>query len=547
MFLKNILSTNKGTTTKSPRQEQQQQDVGVVVIDESNMMSDENINPNKNNKKKNTSQNPLTIDFYSRVQRPHYKIQKNAEKQRKQTTKNNKKKNNNNKHTSTKQQKGRESSPSTFDGTPEISEEYSILDVSGLTRDSDFSLSQPNDDSELEKTKKKSKIKQSNNNNNNNQLLPHLLALANARARSKERNDDDDHHHHRGRSKSRRRRTRSHSPNDDLSDRRYSKYLPSNMDDTYEGYLLGCLLRKRAKSMDAGRLRRRRREPSPIRQYVPPYQVYGMDCLEGSNRQPTTYHNILLSPEPTGTRLEEHNYYRTPKSVDDVGFGFNKSPVEPIGTRLDKSSPSKRDISVEEGISRSKSLATASSGSVIHDIYKTIEGHDMVQGIYKDIEVNEELDDTAEAELPSLTLKRDIRHPYHTSTNIKLQHKDDRKRWIDYDPYSGRTGVRVRSRFRTHEVLNNQYPSVQTSTPTGEKLLRDMIRMTKTLIHLINGNQMNIMWTIPKTKLFSIDRSFDHFLKAQALLKILSLFLLPKNLQEELQSVLVREASLLEI
>jgi hypothetical protein len=348
----------------------------------------------------------------------------------------------------------------------EVSEEYDIeSDISGLTRESDFTVEEDKENHRPSKSRKTIRRKkrtsrktelESSSNKSSFQMANLSIfgsrrgwrGKANCKLSSNKTTTERKHKTPRARSLPPR---RSHAtsllslPSQDLG-KSFVDY-PSRGEDTGG---IPKATNKRSKSAD---VTGRRREPSPTRLAHPYYH----SLTEGA----------LVSPEPLGKKLEDFAF-RTPQKADcsdraePLGT-VSSNRAEPLGKRLDtlpnSQTPRTVDIYVEE------TTPTTQNNSIIQS-YKS--DMDKINEIYRDIDRDKnggepvkEIDvdvDELEAQLPSLSRTCDSskRLPDFTGPT-----RTDNKQmlWVNDDPYSGRAKARVRSRLRHRQKIKSTAPT----------------------------------------------------------------------------------------
>ncbi|KAG7367945.1 hypothetical protein IV203_030688 [Nitzschia inconspicua] len=364
-----------------------------------------------------------------------------------------------------------------------VSEEYDIeSNISGLTRDSDFTIDKENrrpnrnsknfnNDTRTKKNRKKKKVAADTSMNRNSFAIANLSIFGNGRGwRIKNSRTQNNHLAAKNkmttatREKPMATRARSLSPDRSHTDTLLSLPVHDMAKSSAGNYVsnrnsqpeLTKRMHYRSKSFD---LVNHQREPSPTR-LAHPHIQYQIDQLMGPNR---SSQRNLVSPEPLGTKLEDF-FFRTPRG--DASPVEKEDRVEPLGVRLDLqtqdvATPMTADVYVVEDSPR----------MTIHEIYRDIERDQdrTFEGV--DAEAAR-----LEAELPPLRLGKG-------RTGNFLAESDSAKRndflggqmpWLQYDPYTERAKERIRSRLQrpqcliehvrwkndNHELINVPEPSL---------------------------------------------------------------------------------------
>ncbi|KAG7347326.1 hypothetical protein IV203_016031 [Nitzschia inconspicua] len=369
-----------------------------------------------------------------------------------------------------------------------VSEEYDIeSNISGLTRDSDFTIDKENcrpngnsqksnKDTRTKKNRKKKKVAADTSMNRNSFAIANLSIFGNGRGwRIKNSRKQNDHLAAKNkmttatREKQMATRARSLSPDRSHADTLLSLPAHDMAKSSAGNYVsnrnsqseLAKRMHYRSKSFD---LVNHQREPSPTR-LAHPHIQYQIDQLMGPNRSSK---RNLVSPEPLGTKLEDF-FFRTPRGDASP---VEKDRVEPLGVRLDLRTqgvvtPMTADVYVVEDLPRMTKgppfLSMAPSNEKIHEIYQDIERDQNITFEGVDAEAAR-----LEAELPPLRLGKG-------RTGNFLAESDSVKcndvlgglmPWVQDDPYTGRAKERIRSRLQRPQCLienvrwNNDKPEL---------------------------------------------------------------------------------------
>lgn len=373
-----------------------------------------------------------------------------------------------------------------------VLEEYDIAsDISGLTRDSEFTITRTNEEVEEKENRcdssnghKKSKSKEKSTNKadpdttqvKSSALLSNLTFFGNTRARrvrTKERKTK------RGRQQSKdplenQVRAKSFTP-----DRGHAASLLSKPSKDMEMSIMESPLKvtaklchKRSKSADP--ITRKQastiREPSPTRLAHPPIQ-YQMERMEMPSSL-NTHH--IVSPEPIGTKLDDYAF-RSPH-VHKIAPYFQRNRAEPLGVRLDPpqptnpNTPTADEIYIDMETPPSFHRTALPKSPLVHSFHSRVES---VNAMYHDVDMQNdghieckrtEIEETElEAQLPSLarsnsSTKSSDRQPKETLPEPTLDHEIScREPWVHYDPYMEKARERMRSRleksstYRLHE------------------------------------------------------------------------------------------------